>query len=97
VAVNKASWVTIRHMDESLKRLRLEDDAAKSTATFVDGKGDTAKREVFTYTRPDAESLVLTGSFQGVPVEARLKKVDESKILLLNRGFNWVQEFPFNR
>ncbi|HZI09427.1 MAG TPA: DoxX family protein [Myxococcus sp.] len=97
VAVNRNSWVTLRHMDESLKRLRLEDDAAKSTATLVDGKGDTAKREVFTYTRPDAESLVLTGSFQGVPVEARLKKVDESKILLLNRGFNWVQEFPFNR
>jgi uncharacterized membrane protein YphA (DoxX/SURF4 family) len=97
VAVNKGSWLTLRNMDDSVTRFRLEDDPLKSTATFAEGRGESAKRDVFTYTRPDADSLVLTGSFRGVPVEARLKRVDESKFLLLNRGFNWVQEFPFNR
>lgn len=97
VAVNRVSWVTIRAMDDSLTRFKLKEDAKKQTATFIEGNGEAAKKWPLTYTRPDAGHVVLQGSLNGFQFEARLKKVDESKFLLLNRGFNWVQEFPFNR
>lgn len=97
VAVNRYSRVTLRLMDDSVKRLGLQHDAQKLTATLTEGGGDTAKKSVLAYSRPDAEHLVLQGTFQDAPIEVRLKKVDESKHLLVNRGFNWIQEFPFNR
>jgi hypothetical protein len=40
-------------------------------------------------------------TFEGTPafrrIRARLRRVDESALLLLNQGFHWVNEFPFNR
>jgi hypothetical protein len=27
----------------------------------------------------------------------QLHLVDRNKFLLVNRGFNWIQEYPFNR
>lgn len=97
MAVNRFSRVTFRLMDDRLQRFGMEHDPSKSTVTLTEGPEDAQKKMVLTYTQPDAEHLVLQGTFQGAPLEARLKKVDESKHLLVNRGFNWIQEYPFNR
>lgn len=51
----------------------------------------------FTYSRPDAEHLVLQGTLNNQPADLRLRKVDASKFILPNRGFHWVSELPFNR
>ena len=45
----------------------------------------------------DPEHLIVEGSFQSEALHVQLKKIDESKFLLVNRGFNWIQEYPFNR
>ncbi len=97
LAVNRYSRVTLRMMDDSLKRFGLHHDEFKLTATLTEAGGPAAKTSVLAYSRPDAEHLVLTGTFQDAAVEVRLKKVDPSKHLLVNRGFNWIQEYPFNR
>ncbi|MFP2961169.1 DoxX family protein [Myxococcus sp. 1LA] len=97
VAVNRFGRLNIKHQDDSVKSFGLEEDAPKKTLTLIDDKDDTAKKFVLAYARPEANQLILQGTLQEAAIEVRLNRVDESKFLLLNRGFNWIQEYPFNR
>jgi uncharacterized membrane protein YphA (DoxX/SURF4 family) len=97
LAISRYNRFTVRTMDDRAQRFPMEHDPSKSTVTLTEGTGDTQKKMVLAYSQPDAEHFVFQGTFQGAPLEVRLKKVDESKHLLVNRGFNWIQEFPFNR
>ncbi|NMO20405.1 DoxX family membrane protein [Pyxidicoccus fallax] len=97
VGVNRYSRASVRLMDGTVKRFFLTQDAAKGTVTFTEGTGEQAKKSELTSSKPDAEHWVLQGPFQEGTVEIRLKKVDESSHLLISRGFNWIQEAPFNR
>ena len=40
---------------------------------------------------------MLDGELGGKKIRLRLVQFDLNKFLLLTRGFNWVQEYPFNR
>lgn len=57
----------------------------------------TGSRFQFDYSWQDAGHLVLTGKMGNETLVARLKKIDEKKFLLTNRGFHWISEYPFNR
>jgi hypothetical protein len=50
-----------------------------------------------TFGRPNNDQLIIEGGFDGHPTQAKLVRYDESRFLLKNRGFHWVQEVPFNR
>lgn len=97
VAVNRFGRLNIKHLDGTVKSFGLEEDAPKKTLTLIEGQDDAAKKFVLAYTRPDANQLVLQGTLQEATIEVRLTRADESQFLLLNRGFNWIQEHPFNR
>lgn len=58
---------------------------------------DPNAKAALTYERPKPDVLLLSGTFEGKPVRARLRLEDESKFLLTSRGFRWINEFPFNR
>ncbi|QSQ22635.1 hypothetical protein JY651_47310 [Pyxidicoccus parkwayensis] len=95
--VGRFNRTTVRTMDGGVQRFSLEHDPVKKTVTLTENSGEAKKETVLTYSQPDAEHLVLQGTFKDAPIEVRLKKVDESTYLLVNRGFNWIQEAPFNR
>ncbi len=46
---------------------------------------------------PDATHWILRGEVDGIQCEIRLHRINRSNYLLLNRGFHWVNEKPFNR
>jgi hypothetical protein len=62
---------------------------------FSDWKAD------LTYSQPDDDHLTLEGSLDGHTIKAVMHKenLDEflSQFRLLNRGFHWINEYPFNR
>ncbi|WP_426755203.1 DoxX family protein [Myxococcus sp. Y35] len=97
VAVNRFGRLNIKRLDDTMTSYGLEEDASKKTLTLLDGRDDTAKKFVLTYARPEPNQLVLQGTLQDAAIEVRLTRVDESKFLLLSRGFNWIQEYPYNR
>jgi hypothetical protein len=33
----------------------------------------------------------------GHTIRMQLQRIDLNKFLILNRGFHWIQEYPFNR
>jgi len=45
----------------------------------------------------DGDHLNIEGAIDFHKTSPRLVRFDESKFLLKNRGFHWVQELPFNR
>ncbi len=55
------------------------------------------KEADFTYNLPDAQHLVLRGTLNGDPIAAEFHRFDESRLLLIHRGFHWINEDPFNR
>lgn len=50
-----------------------------------------------TFLRPAADQLVLDGEMDGHRLHMQLELFDRQKFLLVSRGFNWIQEYPFNR
>jgi hypothetical protein len=59
--------------------------------------GDHPAEGSFVVNMPGSDSMVLTGQFDGHPVNATLRRVDlsdPSKFLLTNEGFHWVTPAP---
>ena len=50
-----------------------------------------------TVTRPASDQLFLDGPIDGHPTHIQFRLQDRTKFLLVNRGFHWIQEYPFNR
>lgn len=48
-------------------------------------------------TREGEKGLRLSGELDGARVEAVCERRDAQDFLLMNRGFHWVNEYPFNR
>lgn len=88
--------VTIQPMTGPNQRFKLALDMDGKTLSL--GKQDNPDWKAgFSFDRPDPETLTLQGEFEGRKTSAKLVRFDESKFLLRNRGFNWIQEYPFNR
>jgi len=51
----------------------------------------------FTFRQPSPGQLALDGTLEGHKVHMQLQVMDPSQFVLVNRGFHWVQEYPFNR
>jgi hypothetical protein len=51
----------------------------------------------FTFQQPDAEHLILEGTLDGRKLRMETRLFDRNNFLLVTRGFNWIQERPFNR
>src|SRR4029077_730884 len=47
----------------------------------------------FTYARPATDQLTLNGSMDGHQVQMKLKLLDRDKLMLVNRGFHWINEY----
>jgi hypothetical protein len=52
---------------------------------------------VLTYQQVSPEIVTLAGTLNGSEMTARLHRSDDRKFLLKDRGFHWINEFPFNR
>ena len=79
-----------------IERLLLELDPAKRTLT-LHKRGDPDWNMVLTYQQVSPEVVTLAGTLNGSEMTARLHRSDDRKFLLKDRGFHWINEFPFNR
>ena len=79
---------------ESARNFGAEYDAASKRLTLI---APDKQKNVFQYSQPDAGHVVLEGSLGGANLVVGLRQVDVQKFLLVNRGFHWINERPFNR
>jgi hypothetical protein len=74
--------------------LKLDEDAHTLTLTKFE---DPAWKTSLPYEEAEPGRLALEGTLGGQAFRATLRRVDESQFLLLNRGFHWINEYPFSR
>ncbi|HEX5030789.1 MAG TPA: hypothetical protein VFX78_04965 [Candidatus Eisenbacteria bacterium] len=95
VGISTRGRLTIRHMDDSMQRYRLEKDSKGNAFTVWP---DTSKvKTTLAYSWADSAHLDLHGALEGDSVSARLQKIPTTQFALLSRGFHWVSEVPYNK
>jgi len=90
------SGAFLQTMDDSLRRFGAKLDTTAGQLTLT-SPTDTAAKMSLTYKRPDHEHLLIDGMIEGRPTHLALDYKDPDSYLIRSRGFNWVQESPFNR
>jgi hypothetical protein len=96
VVFDRVDGMSIHFMDDKRQAYKLKLDAVKQTLALT--KYDqSAWKAVLSYQRPQPGLLLLAGVLDGHPVRAVLDRADPKKFLLVNRGFHWINEYPFNR
>ncbi|HSS48820.1 MAG TPA: hypothetical protein VLX28_07730, partial [Thermoanaerobaculia bacterium] len=88
--------LSIQSSNDSRQRYWLEMYAVHK-ALALTKRGDPQWKAALAYGRPEADRLTLDGTFGGHRLQASLHRDDRPKFLLMNRGFHWVNEYPFNR
>jgi len=58
---------------------------------------DTVNKAYYTYSQPKKDILQLKGTFKKDSIIINLKKYDLNNFRLINRGFHWINEYPYNR
>lgn len=80
--------------DGARKVYRMEYDAERRELKLTDFK--TEETSTLVVTRPDPLQMTVEGTLDGEAMTIRLKRIDQD-MLLVKRGFRFVNEFPFNR
>lgn len=69
----------------------------RGNAWLLTMKGAPALSGQFTVERQGPNRLTMDGHLGAQKIRMQLSLVPRDQFLLVNRGFHWVQEFPFNR
>jgi len=93
IAVN--GYAEIQVMNDSAQSYHFKIDTLTQTAALYP-YSDTLNKSRFNYV-VDPPYLTLTGKMGSDSVFIKLKRFDENRFRLVNRGFHWVSERPYNR
>jgi len=80
--------------------LEVKDGALEFRDMTVAAGEDPAKAPLvgtLAFTREGEKAMRLSGEVAGTKIDAVCERLDAEDFLLSNRGFHWVNEFPFNR
>ncbi len=86
----------VHHMTGERPSYRQETDTVAGTFTLT-ANADTTSHMNFTYTLPAPDQMSAWAVVEGDTLRLRLTRFDETTFLLLSRGYNWINELPFNR
>jgi uncharacterized membrane protein YphA (DoxX/SURF4 family) len=88
----------VQRMDDSSLPLRAELTVGDRRLALTN-REDSKWTASFLVEKPadGSDRLVLDGDLDHHRARFELRRVDETKFLLVSRGFHWIQEYPFNR
>ena len=98
VVIQSSTNFNLWRMDDTTFGHPAQYDMEKRTITLSQGQGDQRKTiGTFTFERPAPDRLILEGELSGKKYRMETHLFRREDFLLVNRGFSWIQEFPFNR
>jgi uncharacterized membrane protein YphA (DoxX/SURF4 family) len=97
LATDSARWRKIAIMDQGVSIRLMDDSMLNYAVTFRENTLGMTNYATLVWSRTDAEHVTLDGRIQWSPATVKLRKMDPTKLLLVSRGFHWIQEIPFNR
>jgi hypothetical protein len=90
------TMMVFQRMDDSFVYYGTSINSTDNSIAVTKGS-DKSWKANFHFQRPAQSQLTLDGEMDGHKIQMQLQLIDREKFLLVNRGFHWVQEFPFNR
>ncbi|NKB87677.1 MAG: DUF393 domain-containing protein [Acidobacteria bacterium] len=87
---------TVQRASGDAVRMRVVLDEEAATLSVYDRGAQPPGRPMFEFITPESGLLQLVGEFEGKATTIVLRK-DDAGALLTERGFRWVNEYPFNR
>jgi len=87
---------SFQRMDESFANFVSSINDGEKTLTLTKD-GNKNWKASFTFDRPARDHLVMDGAMDGRKIHMELKLVDRNQFTLVNRGFHWINEYPFDR
>ena len=95
VLIDYPGFLTIIRMDGKFQRYQSKLDTIEHTYIWHTYQDTANKYEIF-YERKEND-LMLRGVLAGDTIQVELENYPLEKFGLLNRGFHWVNEYPYNR
>lgn len=96
VVVEYSNRLTVQLMDAPLQRYSMELDPENKTVKLT-GRDDPTWKADFKYEVSPPNVMVWKGEMDGHNVAMTMQRKELSEFRLLNRGFHWISEAPFNR
>jgi len=87
---------SFQRMDETFASFDCSISDKDKTLTLTKS-GDKNWKASFNFDRPAPDQLILDGAMDGHTVHMQLKLFDRNKLTLVNRGFHWINDYPFQR
>lgn len=75
---------------------KVKTDTLKKEVAFYSYR-DTAVVGRLKYAKTDSATYTFKGMFKKDTIGVQTLRTDENDFLLMNRGFHWVNEYPYNR
>jgi hypothetical protein len=97
VVIQSAAGISFQRMDDTMLGYAATVDPAAHTVTLKTTPQDKAAAGSFTFQQPAPDTLLLNGELSGHRITLQTRLFDKNRFLLVSRGFNWIQERPFNR
>jgi hypothetical protein len=96
VIIQNSATMSFQRMDDTFQGYSATVDMTAKTVALTSA-ADKAFAAKFAIEQQEPERMVLDGTMNGQKVRLQLQRFDHTKLQLLSRGFNWIQERPFNR
>ena len=96
VIFESLSGMTFQRMDDTFLNYGATIDTKDGGITLTKA-ADKNWKASFKFQRPGQDELTLDGEMDGHRFHMQLELLDGNKLLLMNRGFHWIQEYPFNQ
>lgn len=93
---DRPDWLVIQLTSDARARYQLQLDAEKRVLSLTK-RSDPNWHAELRYQQNDKDQMSLEGTFGAQKVRAKLRHADASQFPLVNRGFHWINEFPYNR
>ena len=94
--IEREGLASVNYMTDNKAWLRTKID---TTAHVIDmtASNDSTMRYLMKYENPDPEKIRLHGTVKEDTISILMSRKDPKDFLLINRGFHWISEYPFNR
>jgi len=94
--VGDGAFASVKGMNDSARSYVFKLDSPAARITMY-RSADTTRKYNFNYAFVGKDSLRLQGQWKGDSVSILLKKYDINDFILVNRGYHWINEMPFQR
>ncbi|AXY76528.1 hypothetical protein D3H65_22125 [Paraflavitalea soli] len=94
LVVNYQGNAMLKMITDSTEWIAFEPDTVAKKIIVYE---DTAHKAAFTYTWPEKDLLEMKGRWKSDSLVIRMQQFDLNKFKLVSRGYNWINEYPYNR